>query len=154
TRPDSRDAGHLFGLGLKEMLADEMTSDLRGIRDVAVAAARVAHRPISLKLVAKGVNFGSITGRPDGSVDTSKVEGVDPDLRVRPFFAEGSTMSIREFIVGALHNEMGLSASADPDLLAASSGSRVVTPAGMVLDGTKDKIDAPPAPDPQHGNEV
>ena len=25
TRPDSRDAGHLFGLGLKEMLADEIT---------------------------------------------------------------------------------------------------------------------------------
>src|ERR1700724_135100 len=33
TRPDSRDAPHLFGLGLKEMLADEITSDLRGIRD-------------------------------------------------------------------------------------------------------------------------
>ena len=27
TRPDSRDAPHLFGLGLKEMLADEMTSE-------------------------------------------------------------------------------------------------------------------------------
>jgi hypothetical protein len=32
TRPDSRDAPHLFGLGLKEMLADEITSDLRAIR--------------------------------------------------------------------------------------------------------------------------
>src|SRR5437763_6712580 len=39
TRPDSRDAGHLFGLGLKEMLADEITSDLRAIRDMAVAQA-------------------------------------------------------------------------------------------------------------------
>src|SRR5262245_18396318 len=29
TRPDSRDAPHLFGLGLKEMLADEITADLR-----------------------------------------------------------------------------------------------------------------------------
>ena len=29
TRPDSRDAPHLFGLGLKEMLADEITTDLR-----------------------------------------------------------------------------------------------------------------------------
>ena len=33
TRPDSRDAPHLFGLGLKEMLADEMTSELRLRRD-------------------------------------------------------------------------------------------------------------------------
>jgi hypothetical protein len=29
TRPDSRDAPHLFGIGLKEMLADEITTDLR-----------------------------------------------------------------------------------------------------------------------------
>lgn len=154
TRPDSRDAGHLFGLGLKEMLADEMTSDLRGIRDVAIAAAQAAHHSVSMKLIAKGVSFGSIIGNPDGTVDTSKVQGVDPDLRVRPFFADGSTMSIREFVVGALHNEMGLSASNDPDLAAAHGGARVVTPAGMVLDGTKDKVDGPAAPDPVNGNEV
>ncbi|MBI1827192.1 MAG: hypothetical protein HY287_08840 [Planctomycetes bacterium] len=39
---------------------------------------------------------------------------------------------------------MGLEAP-DPDLLAASSGGVVVTPSGMVLDGTKDDIQAPPA---------
>jgi len=154
TRPDSRDAGHLFGLGLKEMLADEISQDLRGIRDVAVAAAQAGHRPMTFKLQSKGINFGSITANPDGSLDTSKVQGVDADLRVRPFFAEGSAMSIREFVVGALHNEMGMSASADPDLLAASAGGKVVTPSGMVLDGSKDKVDAPPDPDPIHGNEV
>src|SRR5207344_882115 len=78
----------------------------------------------------------------------------DPDLRVKPFFAEGSEFSIRRFIVGALHNEMGMSASSDPDILAASAGTRVVTPSGMVLDGSLDKITPPPAPDPQNGNEV
>ena len=35
TRPDSRDAPHLFGLGLQEMLGDEMTATLRAIRDAA-----------------------------------------------------------------------------------------------------------------------
>jgi hypothetical protein len=40
TRPDSRDAPHLFGLGLKEMLADEMTSDMRAIRAGAIADAK------------------------------------------------------------------------------------------------------------------
>jgi hypothetical protein len=34
TRPDSRDAPHLFGLGLKEMLADDH-QDLRAIRSDA-----------------------------------------------------------------------------------------------------------------------
>jgi cytochrome c2 len=154
TRPDSRDAGHLFGLGLKEMLADEITTDLRSIRDLAVTQAEQLKRPMTMKLLSKGVKYGSITGNPDGSVDTSQVQGVDADLRVKPFFAEGSTISIREFIVGALHNEMGLEASADPDLLTASVGGRVVTPSGMVLDGSKDKISVPPAPDPNNGNEI
>lgn len=36
TRPTNRDAPHLFGLGLQEMLADEITAKLRGIRDKAV----------------------------------------------------------------------------------------------------------------------
>jgi hypothetical protein len=154
TRPDSRDAGHLFGLGLKEMLADEITTDLRSTRDLAVTLARQLKHPMTLKLMSKGIRYGSITGNPDGSVDTSKVQGVDSDLRVKPFFAEGSTISLREFIVGALHNEMGMEASADPDLLTASAGGRVVTPSGMVLDGSKDKISAPPAPDEKNGNEV
>ncbi|MBZ5719797.1 MAG: thiol oxidoreductase-like protein [Acidobacteriia bacterium] len=154
TRPDSRDAGHLFGLGLKEMLADEITTDLRATRDLAIAKAQQTKHPVTMKLVSKGVNYGSITANPDGSLDTSKVAGVDTDLRVKPFFAEGSTISIREFVVGALHNEMGMEASADPDLLAASTGGRVVTPSGMVLDGSKDKISPPPAPDDENGNEV
>jgi hypothetical protein len=32
----------------------------------------------------------------------------------------------------------------DPDLTAADGGQRVVTPAGMVLDGTTDDIEGPP----------
>jgi hypothetical protein len=154
TRPDSRDAPHLFGLGLREMLADEITTDLRSTRSLAVAKAGQTHRTITMRLKSKGIDFGSITAQPDGSVDTSQVAGVDPDLRVKPFFAEGSEFSIRRFIAGALHNEMGMSASSDPDILAASGGARVVTPSGMVLDGSLDKITAPPAPDPQNGNEV
>jgi di-heme oxidoreductase (putative peroxidase) len=147
TRPDSRDAPHLFGLGLREMLADEMTGEMRAIRDQAIIDAKKKGQPVTRTLVTKGVSFGSITANPDGSVDISGIEGVNPDLRVRPFFAEGSAISIREFLVGAFRNEMGLLA-ADPDLLKASSGGRVVTPSGMVLDGSRDKIDAPPASDP------
>lgn len=154
TRPDSRDAPHLFGLGLREMIADEITSDLRAQRSGAVARARQSHRAVTVALESKGIRYGSLTANPDGSVNTSKLSGVDADLRVKPFFAEGSAFSIRQFIVGALHNEMGLEASADPDILAASKGLRVVTPSGMVLDGSLDAISPPPAPDPENGNEV
>ena len=143
TRPDSRDAPHLFGLGLKEMLADEMTTALRAIRDEAVATAVESGSLVRRPLVAKGVGFGYITGRPDASVEVGEVEGVDPDLRVRPFVAHGETITIREFIVGALNAEMGLQI-ADPDLVAADAGARVVTPSGMVLDGGIDNIEGPP----------
>ena len=144
TRPDSRDAPHLFGLGLKEMLADEMTAELRAIRDQAITMARKMGRTTRLPLVAKGIRFGHISALGSGMVYTSEVEGVDLDLRVRPFFAHGGTISIREFIVGALNAEMGLQV-ADPDLAAADAGHRVVTPSGMVLDGTRDNIEGPPS---------
>jgi hypothetical protein len=114
TRPDSRDAPHLFGLGLKEMLADEITSDLRLIRAQASALARAAGRPVRMKLRSKGIDYGFIKALPDGAIDVSDVEGVDPDLRIRPFFAHGGTISIREFVVGAWQAEMGLQA-VDPD---------------------------------------
>ena len=143
TRPDSRDAPHLFGLGLKEMLADEMTSELRAIRTAAVNDAIARRRNVPRVLVAKGVTFGHIVGRPDGSADTSSVRGVDADLRVRPFFHHGETISIREFVVGALNAELGLQV-ADPDLATASAGGTVITPAGMRLDGRSDRIEAPP----------
>ncbi|MGE0812856.1 MAG: di-heme oxidoredictase family protein [Vicinamibacterales bacterium] len=144
TRPDSRDAIHLFGLGLKEMLADEITADLRAARTALVGASARAGRPLSARLTSKGVDYGVLTALPDGTVDTSGVAGVDPDLRVRPFFWHGKTLSIREFVVGALNAEMGLQV-ADPDLAAAAAGARVVTPAGMTLDGRTDAIEAPPA---------
>jgi Di-haem oxidoreductase, putative peroxidase len=143
TRPDSRDAPHLFGLGLKEMLADEITKDLRAIRAAAVAKASAEGAPITRTLTSKGIRYGRITALPDGSIDTSNVTGVDADLRVRPFFVHGGTISLREFIVGALKAEMGLAMAGDPDLVAAQSGP-VTTPAGMLLNGLTDKIEQPP----------
>ena len=144
TRPDSRDAPHLFGLGIKEMLADEITAELRAGRDALVALATTSGQVVRRPLVAKGVQFGFITAHSDGTVDVSEIEGVDPDLRVRPFFHHGDTISIREFIVGALNAEMGLQVR-DPDLAAADAGARVITPSGMVLDGSIDNIEGPPS---------
>src|SRR5678815_1816055 len=153
TRPDSRDAPHLFGPGLKEMLADEITNDLRSIRSQAVNERLVTQRSVTRVLESKGINFGTITVRDDGQVDTSQVRGVDSDLRVRPFFAHGGKISIREFVVGAFNDEMGLQ-SVDPDLMQAHNGSRIITVSGMVLDGATDRLERPPTDittdDPDH----
>jgi hypothetical protein len=150
TRPDSRDAPHLFGLGLQEQLADEITAELRAIRDDAIADAKRRGRRQTRELRtshSKGrIFYGVIRANPNGTVDTSGVIGVNPDLRVRPFFFQGGTMSIREFLVGAFNAEMGLE-SPDIDLQAAQSGP-VVTPAGMLLDGTVDFIENAPVATP------
>ena len=143
TRPDSRDAPHLFGLGLKEMLADEITTELRAIRQAAVAQAARRGAPVVRQLVGKGIRYGRIRAWPDGRVDTSDVEGVNADLRIRPFAFHGETISIREFIVGALRNEIGLAMAHDPDLVAAQSGP-VTTAGGMKLNGLIDRIELPP----------
>ena len=160
TRPDSRDAPHLFGLGLKEMLADEITAELRVTREQAKTEAQTANSPVTKPLNSKGINYGFITARPDGTFDASRVQGVNADLRVRPFFAHGGKISIREFIVGAFNDEMGLQ-SVDPELLQAHNGAHITTPSGMVLDGSLDQIEAPSTDsefaDPDHdgvANEV
>ena len=111
TRPDSRDAPLSFRLGLIEQLAEEMTSELRERKQAAIDEAANSRRgTITRRLTVKGVDFGQITVSRDGTVDTSTVEGVAEDLRVRPFFHQGGTASIREFIVDAFKEEMGMQA--------------------------------------------
>ena len=104
------------------MLADEITRELRAKRAAALRAAARSGRPVIAALSSKGIGYGSITARPDGTVDASRLDGIDADLRVKPFFAEGSTFAIRDFVVGAFDAEMGLEAF-DPVLLAASQAA-------------------------------
>ncbi|MGH7342374.1 MAG: di-heme oxidoredictase family protein, partial [Candidatus Rokuibacteriota bacterium] len=147
TRPDSRDAPHLFGLGLVEQLADEITRDLREQRDRAVSEARRQRRSVTVELESKNIEFGRLTASSNGSVNTSSVRGVDPDLRVKPLFHHGGTISIREFLMGAFKDEMGLE-SVDPVLCAVTSPSnptRQVSPSGFVFDPALDTFARPPA---------
>jgi Di-haem oxidoreductase, putative peroxidase len=151
TRPDSRDAPHLFGLGLIEMLADEITTELRARRDAAISRAISENRSVRRTLQSKEIDYGSIQAYPDGHVDTSGLRGVDADLRVRPFAHHGATVSIREFIIGAFKDEMGLQAS-DPVLCAATDAagpSRAISVAGMVFDPARDHFERPPTCFPQ-----
>ena len=146
TRPDSRDAPHLFGLGLKEMLGDEITSDLRKIRKNAIQQAAARRSSVTLPLESKGIKYGFIKAFPNGSVDTSRVEGVDPDLRVRPFFVQGGEFSIRAFAVGAFKDEMGLEAVDDVLCQATNpvGPERTESASGLIFDPALDKIKRPP----------
>lgn len=105
---NERNTNHLFGAGLVELLAREMTADLQSIRRLAADQARKSGKPATLPLVTKGVSFGSITVEPDGMADLSELDGVDTDLVIRPFSQKGVMTSLRQFSVNALNQHHGI----------------------------------------------
>jgi len=107
---DERNTLGMMGSGLIELLGREMTADLQAQRDAAVRDAAQQGSPVTVSLITKGVAFGTLTARPDGSVDTSKVAGVDTDLVVKPFSQKGVTRSVREFTVNAMNHHHGMQA--------------------------------------------
>jgi CxxC motif-containing protein (DUF1111 family) len=61
--------------------------------------------------VTKGISFGQITAKPDGSTDDSGIEGVDKDLIIKPFHQKGVLVSVRQFTVNAFNHHHGMQAS-------------------------------------------
>jgi hypothetical protein len=98
----------MFGSGAIEMLAREMSADLIARREQAKQQAASTGQPVSVELVTKGVSFGRLTARPDGSVDTGGVEGVDPDLVIKPFHQKGVVLSLRQFTNNAYFHHHGM----------------------------------------------
>jgi hypothetical protein len=107
---DERNTLGMNGSGAIEMLAREMTVDLLALRQLAIYKARKFGGDHTVSLTTKGVNFGQLTARPDGSVDTSKIEGVNPDLIIRPFSQKGVVNSVRVFTVNAFNHHHGMQA--------------------------------------------
>jgi hypothetical protein len=100
----------LMGAGLVELVAREMTADLQAIRAAAIADACATGKDTRVDLVTKGVRFGSIVAHPDGIVDLDAIDGVDPDLIVRPFSRKGVFTSLRQFTINALNIHHGMEA--------------------------------------------
>lgn len=98
----------MFGTGPLEMLAREMTVELRAIRDEALREAQSSRLPVTRPLLAKGVGFGQVTAMPDGRINPAGIEGVDWDLVVKPFHQKGAVVSIREFTNNALNHHHGM----------------------------------------------
>src|SRR5690606_19744600 len=103
----ARNPPAVLGLGYVQALAWEMTLALQRQRDEALAAAR-GGESVTVELATKGVAFGSLTARPDGSVDVSEVDGVDPDLVVKPFGWKGHTARLRRFAERAARIHFGI----------------------------------------------
>jgi Di-haem oxidoreductase, putative peroxidase len=98
----------LFGSGPIEALALEMTRELQASRLAAINQAFLSFRNVPVHLVAKGIDFGDIVAHPDGTVDTTNVRGVSPDLVVRPFHQNGAAVSLRQFTNEGMNQHMGI----------------------------------------------
>ena len=64
-----------------------------------------------VSLVAKGIEFGAITARPDGTVDSSELDGIDEDLIIKPFHQKGVVTSLRQFTNNAVNHHHGMQSS-------------------------------------------
>ncbi len=101
----------MFGAGYVELLAREMTRDLQATRDAAISEATTTGLAVTRDLLTKGVAFGQITALPDGTLDASAVDGVDPDLVIKPFHQKGAVVSLREFSNNAMNHHHGMQSS-------------------------------------------
>jgi hypothetical protein len=123
---NSRGSLGMFGSGFVEMLARQITRDLRTIRDATGPGQSQA-------LVSKGISYGRIARRNDGAWDTSAVEGIaatsltstgptdPPSLIIRAFHQSGTVISLREFTNNAFNHHLGIQSTerfgidTDPD---------------------------------------
>lgn len=106
----------MFGAGPIEMLAREMSMDLRALRESALAQAKAQDRAVRVQLQSKGVSFGVLTMNADGSQDSSGIEGVDHDLIIKPFHQSGTKVSLRQFSANAMNQHHGMQAEERFDL--------------------------------------
>jgi len=90
----------LFGNGVVQRLAEEMTEKLIAARDAAGEQAKgTPGTPVRQALVANGVDFGAVVATADAggkvTYDVSQVRGISPDLVVRPFGWKGNITTVR-----------------------------------------------------------
>ena len=113
------------GSGFVEMLARQMTADLQAERDATPPGN-------STPLMSKGVSFGTLIHKGDGTWDITQVQGLaapslsskgttPPSLIIRPLHQAGNVVSIRQFSNNAFNHHHGMQSeerfglNADPD---------------------------------------
>jgi len=137
---DERNTLGMNGSGAIEMLAREMTTDLMAIRDAAIASAKSSGKAVTSSLDTKGVNFGQIIANPNGTLDTSKVQGVDADLIIKPFHQKGVVNSVRVFTVNAFNHHHGMEAVERFGIGQKDNKGNVITTNDFDEDGVPDEL--------------
>ncbi len=133
---EARNPPALLGSGVVQALAQEMSAQLHRLRDEGIAAARETNESVWVPLQSKGISFGKIRITPTGEIDTSKVQGVDPDLQIKPFGWRGEFATIRDFAMVSTHVHLGLQSD---DLLYQHANASNPSNLGK---GRKDDVDA------------
>ena len=110
---NTRSTTSLFGDAIVQLLAQEMTEELHTIREHAAReAAEKPGTPVQRRLLSKGIDYGTIAVTADAagelSFDLTAVQGVDPDLVVRPIGWKGDGPTVRGPVVGASAGLMGM----------------------------------------------
>jgi cytochrome c551/c552 len=137
-----RQTPHLFGLGALQKLAEEMTTDIQTTRNNARTSlgcgSTTTAGSTTVNLSSKGVSFGSMTITHTGGSTTCTealkppvsggANSVSADLIIRPYQWKGANAFVRDFVRGAMHNEIGMQAT---ELL----GSPSVDPSTVDGDG-------------------
>lgn len=114
-----RNTPHLFALGAKQRIAEEMTAELQAQAAKLEEEVCTLNEAVTVGLTAKSVSFGKLSATPKrdpqtgicvADYDNSAIEGVDEDLVIRVFGWKGVHASIRAFTRHAAHNELGMQA--------------------------------------------
>ncbi len=105
---NERNTVGIFGDGLVELLAREITYDLLQIVDDAREYAEENNTSVRKELNSKGINFGYITAHNNGFIDTSELDGIDNDFIVRPFIQKGVIASLRDFSNISMNHHHGM----------------------------------------------
>lgn len=114
----TRQPTHIAGAGALQLLAEQSSREMYRIRDQALAEAKRTNRPVTARLItSNNIDYGSVTARPDGTVDTSDVQGVSAQdapiilttaLSVQPFHLKGIVAFLRFFAAGSTDVTVGL----------------------------------------------
>jgi hypothetical protein len=105
---DSRNPISLNGVGVVQMLAEEMTAELQGLQKKLIDDAQRSKETRTVSLLTKGVSFGYLSADSSGVVDSSQIEGVDPDLIIKPFRWKGTSANLRSFVVETFREHMDI----------------------------------------------
>ena len=68
-------------------------------------------RNVRIELISKGITFGFLTAKANGTLDTSEIVGIDKDLIIKPFTQKGVVPSLRVFTNNAMNHHHGMQSS-------------------------------------------